>query len=87
MGKLIDADLLKMWLNMRENEDDNFITARSVKTFIDIQPEAVIRCGDCKYRGEKLSDAASPICNLRPWLYIPIADDHFCSAGERRADE
>ena len=91
MGKLIDADLLKMWLNMRENEDDDFITARSVKTFIDIQSEAVVRCSECKWFQ----------CNMRQDGTLPKGVDEFecrhwcgycdpmdfCSYWKRRTDE
>ena len=40
----------------------------------------VIRCRDCKYREE------TGTCGMRPWLYLPVKDNCFCSEAERRTD-
>lgn len=44
MPKLIDADKLKQHYAWWDNEDKKIFD-----TIIDLQPEAVVRCKDCKY--------------------------------------
>ena len=48
----------------------------------------IVHCGECEYqdKGENESEAWNQ-CGYRPWLYIPVHDEHYCSWGERREDE
>ena len=50
------------------------------------QPE-IVYCGECKYqnKGENEVDEWNQ-CGFRPWLYIPVHDEHYCSWGERREE-
>ena len=89
MGKLIDADALIAkcgnWYT-EEGTEAGFIG--TLKQLLDEQPEAVVRCRDCKYQNKGSNEVdAWNLCDLRSWLYIPISDDFFCSYGERRTDE
>ena len=87
MSRLIDADALI----------DRFFTWDAIcKTYanidikgvIDEQPEAVVRCKDCKYQSKGSNEAdAWNLCSFRPWLHITIDDYCFCNFGERRTDE
>lgn len=48
------------------------------------QPE-IVRCKDCKYqdKGENESESQN-LCGYRPWLYVPVTDDHFCGYAVRK---
>ena len=51
----------------------------------EIASREVVRCKDCKHRGE----FRCPYTRFTPWsgLYDPTKDDDFCSYGERREGE
>ena len=90
MGKLIDTDALKAVLMETKAESGNIgeVIAMIFCGVIDEQPEAVVRCKDCKYQNKGSNEVeAWNLCNFRSWLYIPISDYCFCSFGERRTDE
>lgn len=48
----------------------------------------LVRCKDCKYqdKGENESESWN-ICGYRPWLYVPVTDDHYCGDGKRKGDD
>lgn len=54
-------------------------TEEVLKSLPSAQPE-IIRCEDCKHRGEK------PIADGRYWCDIHDAFMYYCSDAERRTD-
>lgn len=45
----------------------------------------IVHCGECKYQDKGWNEVDEwNQCGLRPWLYIPVHDEHYCSWGERR---
>ena len=48
----------------------------------------IVRCKDCKYqdKGENESEAQN-LCGYRPWLYVPVTDDHYCGWAKRKEGE
>lgn len=88
--RMIDADKI-----IKEVYENPFVTD-SVKTYVKcsvveqptIDAVEVVRCRDCKYqnKGENESESWN-LCGLRPWLHVPISDEHFCSWGERKDGE
>ena len=68
--KLIDADALKQAIltTMPERSE--------VLLIVDNQPDAVVRCKDCRKRG-------TVMCHL--WFNSPIPKDSwYCADGERK---
>lgn len=48
----------------------------------------LIRCKDCKYQDKGENDVESwNLCGFRPWLYVPVTDDHFCGYAKRKDGE
>lgn len=74
--RLIDADELVRIFSIYDT-----VTTGYVRQIIQTRSEAVTRCKDCKYRDD------TGTCGMRPWLFLPVKDDGFCSEGERREDE
>ena len=102
MARLIDADAIKYWEHTQCHGHGYFITERTVTAeqiakmpTIDAVP--VVRCKDCKHRGD---DVHGPMCfeemseyddgdGYMEVDYIPhdrTTDDGFCDRGERRTD-
>ena len=97
MGKLIDADALIEkcggWYT-EEGTEEGFIG--TVKQLLELQPEAVVRCKDCKHRYED-------DCSMRFVEVVQVDDDGYidheilyndntkdyghCDRGERRTDD
>ena len=79
MGKLIDADALIEkcgdWYT-EEGTEEGFIG--TVKQLLELQPEAVIRCKDCKYC--KTYDDI-PWCNRLTGTF-KVEEESFCSWGK-----
>lgn len=48
-------------------------------------PPAVVTCKECKYqdKGENESESWN-LCGYRPWLYVPVTDNHYCGYAERK---
>ena len=70
--------------------DSNWTSKRysnEIRKLPSAQPD-IVYCGECKYqnKGENEVDEWNQ-CGYRPWLYIPVHDEHYCSWGERREDE
>ena len=103
MGKLIDADALLETIRQHSylmrgewNESDYAMTVTGIEQAIAEQPEAVVRCEDCKYRYED-------DCPMRFVEIVQVdddgyidheilyndntTDDGYCNRGERRTDE
>ena len=88
MSKFIDADALIARLRKSAESNPGTIASTLCELVcgdIELEPEAVIRCKDCKYqsKGHNESDAWNT-CKYRSWLYIPTDDDHYCGHGEKR---
>ena len=72
MPKLVDADKLKAHYAWWDNEDKKIFD-----TIIDLQPDAVVRCKDCRYRNN--------IANCERFgreRYVQA--NSYCSWAERR---
>ena len=73
--KLIDADRLKQ-------EIATIMPSRiEVNLVVDAQPDAVVRCKDCKHKEESVSPSWEAWCNR---LHCGCDLDWFCADGERR---
>ena len=85
MKKYIDYDNLEqeayeMFCHARQQVD--LVIANTIKSMIDGQPDALIRCKDCK----RLSSPENvvPFCNH---IKKFVDADWFCADGERRDDD
>ena len=98
MGKLIDTDVLKAVLMETKAESGNIgeVIAMIFCGVIDEQPEAIVRCKDCKHRYEDdCSMRFVEIVQVDDDGYIDheilyndnTTDDGYCDCGERRTDE
>jgi hypothetical protein len=94
MGKIIDADALIETIRKHSypmhgewNESDYAMTVTGIEQVIEEQPEAIVRCKDCRYqnKGSNEMDAWN-LCAFMTGTYIPISDDDFCNHGKRRTD-
>ena len=86
MKKYIDYDNLEqeayeMVCHARQQVD--LVIANTIKSMIDGQPDALIRCKDCKYCGSEIKYGIKfAKCELKHnWMPQP---DWFCADGERR---
>lgn len=83
MGKVIDADKLKEHYSWWPQEDRNVFD-----TIVDLQPEVVVRCKDCKHylRGNGscnyLDSKLLFLMDRRTW-----DENSYCSWGERKEGE
>lgn len=91
MSKLIDADKLKEELRISQNEYGVVaLMIESICSTIDKQPEAVVRCKDCKYatmtiNGEcKYCEQYADEDGYCEKLYF--SGDYYCGSGERKTD-
>ena len=82
MGKLIDADVLMTWFN--GNYDDEDVSVAYVLGIINEQPEAVVRCKDCKFSDPKLRGISS---KWLPCMEIQTHRNWYCGSAERRTDD
>ena len=87
MGRLIDADRLKYHYCWWEGGDREMTIDEAKKTFdtiIDLQPEAVVHCKDCKYWGltVKWDDNTRADCLHFPEHTTP--SDGYCYLGEKK---
>lgn len=84
IGKLIDADKLKLEFPHDSDWDYPVNTNSYVHEIIDEQPEAVIKCKDCvfKYFNEIEDDYLCARYGTN--VFQHINDDCFCSWAERR---
>lgn len=86
MPKLIDADKLKAHYAWWDNEDKKIFD-----TIVDLQPEAVVRCKDCKY-ASLTYDGECKYCQRWKEKYdgesvsLYLDGDFYCAWGERRED-
>ena len=84
--RLIDADALIAELEVMPI-DIGFEDIDRALEVVKEQPEAIVRCRDCKFQNKGSNEVdAWNLCNFRSWLYIPISDYCFCNFGERRTD-
>lgn len=61
---------------------DQFFNITSIRNFINAEPEAIVRCGECKYRYQDGSG-----CDLDMFKgYSAIKSDWFCSKAERKEE-
>lgn len=74
MDKLISADSL--WMTIIHAMD----YCEDILEFIEEEPEAVVRCKDCKWRGKLGCSVRIVDESDKP------KDDDFCSWGERKED-
>lgn len=81
MPKLIDADKLKEHYAWWDNEDKKIFD-----TIVDLQPEAVVRCKDCKYFLWWVSNGKEEFDCIRFLDAPPITPDFYCAWGERTED-
>lgn len=81
MRRYIDADKLQ--------EAFKELHGGKRSLLIDTAPTAdvveVVLCKECKYnaKGDNESEFWN-LCRLRPWVYVPVSDEDYCSRGERR---
>lgn len=83
MGRLIDAERLKYHYCWWEGGSREMTIDEAKKTFdtiIDLQPEEVVRCKDCKYYFEQ-PRGFSPICEL---TRSRAEKEGFCSWGKEK---
>ena len=84
MPKLIDADKLKQHYAWWEGGTYTMTLDKAKNNFnviVDVQPEAIVRCKDCKWRGELG-------CAVRIVDESDKPEDYdFCSWGEEKEDE
>lgn len=89
MGKLIDADVLMTWFN--DNYDDEDVSVGYVSRIIGEQPEAVVRCKDCKHveraRSEEAARKFGQIYICGQHVFLNPKTNDYCSYAERRTDE
>ena len=101
--RLIDAEKLIQALRHRFSDEDDFAVELgaywhhgAVEDVINAQPEAVVRCRDCKHRYEDdCSMRFVEIVQVDDDGYIDhdfvyndnTTDDGYCNRGERRTDE
>lgn len=82
MAKMIDAD--DLWHKTFICED-----AAEVRKFIENAPRVdaveVVRCKVCSF-SKYFEDSGTRICRTQKGLCRTVADDEFCSYGERRND-
>ena len=81
-------DEVVAWLKDRMSDKKNGkpLTER-LRDLPSAQPE-IIHCRDCKYQDKGSNERESwNLCEYRPWMYVPINDDHYCRYAERRTDE
>ena len=92
MGKLIDADALEKEISISHSmtEDCGIKTGYEISMrLIDEQPEAVVRCKDCKhwkdsdgvYRRGNMAESKCPL-NLQ----AVYDGDFYCGFGKRRTE-
>lgn len=72
MWKLIDADALMTWFN--DNYDDEDVSVGCVSAIIEAQPEAVVRCNNCKHYKHEATRCLA--------LNTPMRHDGYCSYGD-----
>lgn len=87
MGKLIDADALIARLRKSAESNPGTIASALCELVcgdIELEPEAIVRCKDCKHRDpeDKKCDCGHDIL----WQ-LPRDNDWFCADAERRTDE
>lgn len=58
-----------------------------IRKIIEQQPEAVVRCKDCKWWNDYYRECESPNWNTGTDEYIVQPAGMFCGWGERRTDE
>ena len=83
MGKLIDADELKLRLkNLHLLATSGYGAEEVVGKIVDEMPEGVVRCKYCKHREDKSPGMVychGPVGGL-------VREDSFCTYWERRDD-
>lgn len=63
--------------------DCNFIDQNDA-----VKCQKVTRCRDCKYQDKNENEKETwNLCGYRPWLYVPVTDDHFCGYAKRKDGE
>lgn len=81
--RLIDADELKHNLaNSDEVQFKYLEDFNKVCRFIDQQPTAAVRCGECKYHLPE-TERTNPYCAK---YHCMRTDDWFCADGKRREE-
>lgn len=70
------------YANVVEAEQNGFLEYLKARPTVDAVP--VVRCKDCAWRYDD-SDCLNPKCG-KSWYGCPVTDEHYCSYGERRAD-
>lgn len=88
--RLIDADALK---TIRSIQSADYNSIETIQHWIDkaptIEAVLVVRCKDCKF-GELFQNDSSGVMAryCKAFTFEPmVADNDFCSYGERRGDE
>lgn len=87
LGELISKK--RMLEKLGELQNDQFFNVASIRNFIREEPEAVVRCRNCKHY--KPSDVAKRwMCFRKDVDGIPVCYDFlpndFCSYGERKEE-
>ena len=70
-----------------QKQDRSCGLIRRLEDLPSAQPE-IVRCKDCKYqdKGEHGGESWN-LCGYRPWLYVPVTDDHYCGWAKRKEAE
>lgn len=66
---------------------DQFFNIASIRNFIREEPEAVVRCKDCKYKCETEDGEWNPedvVCSY--WDTDGLEENDYCSYAERKED-
>lgn len=82
MKKYIDYDSLEQEayeIVCHARQQVDLIIANTIKSMIDKQPDAIVRCKDCKWYDEQISMCDN--CGL------PREQTFFCADCERRGDD
>lgn len=82
MGKLIDADELKLRLkNLHLLATSGYGAEEVVGKIVDEMPEGVVRCRDCIYQSKDICEMYS-----MDEYQMMTPDDGYCHYGERDDD-
>lgn len=86
--RLIDADeafrvLSDYYHHRTETQAD------ALRESLELVPEAVVRCKDCRYlkTGENERESWSICARVIVYPYLDVGPNDYCSYGERRSDE
>lgn len=84
MSKYIDAEKLQVRINRMWEERQ--LTNTKHKTFTELltlEPEAIVRCKDCKHYKTDHPKANGYHCCWRMHNIFPMKENDFCSYGEK----